>query len=513
MKNFLFLVLVICAIIAISCQDGVIESPSSTLSSITPSSTRNFGNSRMVFSSREELAEVIKAVKDDGSIESTRSIVVTPVSSDEEAFQSLYEANKETYLASLTASERAELDNDPDELEFALPDSIISDFQFSCILNKDREIQIGDTVFKFISSGIGYTPASNADNLRLLDSIVQASKKPELGNLGTPVALDKNIQFIYVTCVNIYDTDLGLGGGGGYNPSSGEYNDSYPPASENLSIPKTQITIPKEDVREIEFSKKNQHGDEGSVSGWIKGLFGFYASGFKYFSSRYKLNMNFYDQNYLIYSNIGTKLKLQKKVLGIWWNVKAQEMYHGWETICIAYEKPKVITSYFPSSATDGRFIKPNIAYAPTNYALGNDVLFHIPIVEYDITSKNLGSLFKSALTTARNRYLLSNDPYIPSADSGKDQGLFSYEDKKLYIMYGPSAVHSTKKRSMETKFFSKWFPTSFSISLMYQGGFKLKNINFDPNDHVELIHGVAYGAVKYNDRWLGVRLKKIHFK
>ncbi len=57
--------------------------------------------------------------------------------------------------------------------------------------------------------------------------------------------------------------------------------------------------------------------------------------------------LSFYHLNYVIYSHIGTKVRMQKKVLGLWWNIKAEQMSHGWETICLDFKMPGILTEYF----------------------------------------------------------------------------------------------------------------------------------------------------------------------
>lgn len=503
--------------IFMSCTETLLE-PKFDSNTIQESKHSSFtGSARLVFSSREELSQTMEMLNEAEDMKSASKLVrrLHPGSNphnpglpnydirDTNRFTSLYEHNKEDYFASLTPEERTIIESDPEELEFALPDSIIKDFQFSCILNKDREIQIGDTVFRFVAKGIGYTSASNAQNLIYLDSLVR-NHKPSI--TGGPTSLDKNIQFIWVSLHDSSDIDLGEGAS---SPGNTEFVDSYPPAATDLTIPGTDLIIPKKDVRETEFNGRWQTGDEGSVSGFFKGFFGAYNSAFKYFSKDRKLNLNFYDQNYIIYSNIGTKLKFQKKVLGIWWNVKAEEMYHGWETMWIDYELPNIVTSYFPTNIMTQKPSIPTYITAPITQAQVNRVLLHLPFGNYDIKEKDLAKAFKLALQKAKAIYEASKDPSTLPI-SGQEPGIYTYQKKTLGIIYGPNCMHVFDKKSTSSKFFSKWFPCAFSVSAEVSNGtFKIVKINIDPNDHVELRQGSCYGAIKYNGKWLGARIKK----
>lgn len=61
--------------------------------------------------------------------------------------------------------------NDEEELEFCPSDSVIADIQFAQLLNADREIQVGQTVYKYVPNGVAYTDVSHAADLRSIESV------------------------------------------------------------------------------------------------------------------------------------------------------------------------------------------------------------------------------------------------------------------------------------------------------------------------------------------------------
>lgn len=91
---------------------------------------------------------------------------------------------------------------------------------------------------------------------------------------------------------------------------------------EGISL-KNGVYIPASSIRDVNYYGR---GDGNWFHRTWNGIWGRNVVAINKFSKRRKLTMNFYDQNYIIYANIGTNLRMQKKVCGIWWNIKAQEI-------------------------------------------------------------------------------------------------------------------------------------------------------------------------------------------
>lgn len=123
---------------------------------------------RLVFSSRDELKDVLSQLNEGVSLTNLNTRAITaeqlPVVS-EQKFQSLLEVNKQRCFAKLSAAQLDSIRNDEEELEYCPEDSIIADMQFAQLVNEAREIQVGETVYKYLDNGVAYTPAVNVKEL------------------------------------------------------------------------------------------------------------------------------------------------------------------------------------------------------------------------------------------------------------------------------------------------------------------------------------------------------------
>lgn len=216
--------------------------------------------------------------------------------------------------------------------------------------------------------------------------------------------------------------------------------------------------------------------------------------------------MNFYDQNYIVYANIGTELKMQKKVCGIWWNIKADAMVQGWETVTVKYTMPTPMLPQF-TNPINNKNEYPVYAWNPFPYGKENVLLFTIPFVNYDFTTKDLSNAFnagiKFAWKNASNivKNMINNDQ--------KRAGLMSFKDRETYLVYGPYSESRTNKKSMETKLYAKWFPGTYEFGFSAGSTIKLSKIAISGNDGVELYRGRVFGAIKYKGKWLAARITK----
>ncbi len=451
---------------------------------------------RIKLSSTEELKNLISQMDPDGL--STRTLVDVEYSNGDKEFISLIEANRLEVMSSLTKEQLDSLERDEDELEFCPTDSIIADIQFAQLLNANRTIQVGEYVYMYLNNGVLITDEKNAPKLKDVAPIAKRiPATPENQGSMIKVAPDMNLYLMVYDLKTFDDNSWGGGGGSGTGPNEpGENKSNAQPIY--LS---NGVVIPGSDIREWEYYQK---GDGNWVHQVVTGIFGRNIVARCKFNNHKQLNLNFYDQNYLIYANIGTKLKMQKKVCGIWWNIKAEEMEHGWETVSIKYSVPAPI---HPST-----FTHPDMPGAtatvehPFPFSNENIVLFHIPFIDYDFTSKDVNKAFKKAAEKAYNAASAWAKKKVGSPDN---MGLTCTDGKDVYIVYGPYRINAKNRRSLESKFYSKWFSGEVMFTFSIENSIKLKNIKFSLNDGVELYRGSVFGAIKYKGRWLGARLYK----
>lgn len=504
MKHFVFLLMGITLLT--SCQENCIQLEQETVMADTPPNIQE-GMQRIVVSSTEEIEQLI-AQMGDGIQPSSRAVSSATLSNNEEAFVSLVESNRQKVMASLTPIQLDSIANDDEDLEFCPADSVIADIQFAQLLNAEREIQVGQTVYKYVPNGVAYTDASHVSELRNIESVTSTIQvTPE--NEGCPMRVAGNVDFrpVQYQVVQFEDQEIDGGGGGGYTGGGSSSENSSSSGSTTGSSSSDGITlsngktIPLNDIRDINYYDQ---GDGNWIHRTWTNIWGRNVVAIKKFNDKKKLTMNFYDQNYIVYANIGTHLKMQKKVCGIWWNIKAEEMVQGWETVTVKYDIPQPIQ---PNTFTYPGMTTPTVTTRhPFPFSNENILIFHIPFVDYDFTTKDLNKAFKTA---AQKVFNAASSWAKKEGQSADKIGLTCFNNKEAYIIHGPFSKGVKNQKSMESKFYAKWFPGECQFQFSIGSSVNLKNIKFSTNDGVELYRGIVFGAIKYDGKWLAARITK----
>ncbi len=472
-----------------SCQDDVIiETNNPNSQTITE---RSEGMQRLIIPSRSDLGALLNRI-DKSNSPTTRAMLAKSnvrFSANENSFVSLLEANRASVMQSLTEEQRLEIENDEDGLEFCPSDSVIADICFAQLLNAEREIQIADTIFKYTPKGVAFTLAKNESELtKVEDWTKELELTPQ--NLGKELALSPNTKFIPMN----------------YRPEVFENNSSstatYTPQGIKL---KDGTLIPTKDIREVNYSDK---GDGGWLHNLFTGIFGRNVVAVNKFSSNRRLRLNFYDQNYIIYANIGTKLNMQKRKFFIWWNTKADELVQGWETISLKYDFPKPAINYYNVNPLNNKVEAPSLFKNPFPFQDESEVLIHVPFINYDFTTKDVNKAFEAGLKAAFN----AGTTWAKNTINGTPKerlGLFTSENRNIYVMFGPFSTSRKNRSTLENKVYAKWFPGTYEVYFSSDLLFIPKKIKIDGNDHVQLYRGSVYGAIKYRGRWLAARIIK----
>lgn len=498
MKKLLSLLLGV--FILTACQDSTLT-PEHETSQLQEETATPSGEEmpRVVVGSRAELQNLISQLGDpDAPHSRTANDLDVKFSQDDETFVSLLEAKRREIIASLTPEQLAAIENDEEDLEISVSDSIIADIQFAMLLNANREIQVGDTVYRYFRNGVAIAKAENAKELLNVESSInQIVATPD--NTGQTMSVTSDITFIpvfndYAHYEDVYngDEDSGYGGAVGDVPA--------PHFHKGITLHNGAFVY-YNNITEVDY---NGRGD-GNWFHFLWGkIWGRNIVACKYFEEGRKLTMNFYDQNYIIYANIGTTLKMQKRTAGIWCDTKATEMEHGWETVIIKYEIPAPMppeTFQYPGMSN------PSITtYHPFPFTNESRLLLHIPLVDYDFTTHDLNKAFQTAVTKAYDK---ASNWVKKQCGSANNMGLMSFEGKEVYIIHGPYYENLYNVKSHTSKFYSKWFPGTFSLTFSLGDSFKIKNLKISTNDGVELYRGCVYGAIKYNGKWCAARIYK----
>ena len=465
--------------------------------------TENVKCGRLSFTSKEELASVINQLK--GGHRPAR-VRIRSLNEDSLAqvelqhFTSLLEANRKAVYETLSPEQLLEIESDEEGLEFCLEDSIVADAHFAALLNARREIEVNDTVYRYLANGVIFTPLGNASMLDNAALYAINMETTSLQNTGNLIRLPGNVGFIPI---NYGRTD----------GKDGSSHDAVDPPSDNNSheplVLEDGISIPASDIRNVGYYEK---GDGNWFHRTFTGFFGRNVVAIKKFSSRRKLNLSFYDQNYIVYANIGTNLKMQKKVCGIWWNIKAEEMRQGWSAIELKYTFSTHILPQMPQNPFIGSFVPtpalPDFMRYKFPFEDAEAILLNIPFVEYELTNNDINKAFKSGMELVLKRtssYLQKTINRMPKPQVG----LYLADKNVIFTVCGPSEVSSSNCRSMKTKFYSKWLPGNYVFGFSFGEKVHLENITLNAGNETRLHRGVVYGAIKYKGKWLGARIAK----
>ncbi len=498
-KTPLLILFAACSLYA--CKDDDLR----TKEDVSNKNTAEKGMQRVIVGSSSEIEALLDELGEPTG-NSSRAVQNTGVqlSDNEELFESLVEANRRKVMASLTPAQLDTIRNDEEDLEFCLSDSVIADIRFAQLLNADREIQVGDTVYKYVKNGVAFTPAKTAAELQDIEALVSDIKATDQSG-NTTLKVSDNVSFTpmdyrhmeYVT-EREDNFDEATGGGSPMNKEA-----------ENLTLHFTSFgaqlsngeVIPKSDIREVDFT-------DGGDGNWLHkawtDIWGENVVALIRFKKRRQLNLNFYHQNYRVYSNTGTKLKMQKKVCGIWWNIKAEIMVHGWETATIRYVLPNPI----PPITIDKSFgNNPTITTTHTfPFDSKTRMLIKIPFINYNFTTKDLYKAFSVAAKAAFNG---ASSWAKSKAGNENNIGLMCEQDKYTYVIHGPFSRCVYNKRSINSKFDARWFPGEWEFTSSFANKIKLVRIKIPKTDGIEIYRGSVYGAIKYKGKWLAARIFK----
>lgn len=268
MKNLFILLLGI--FIFLSCTDTDILNDAPTKQLQSPSENEDV-LPRLVFSSNSELKDVINQLKDGISLTNlhTRAITTEQLSTTSESrFRSLLVVNKEKCLAKLSIVQLDSIRNDEEQLEYCPEDSVIADMQFAQLVNASREIQVGETVYKYLDNGVAYT---QAENVKELNGIEKKAQFITVDPQSEPkeIALTDNVKFVampYKQVVTEEETSVA----------------TTRAIGESLAL-KNGVNIPASSIRDVNYYEK---GDGNWFNRTWNGLWGRNIVAINKFSSK-----------------------------------------------------------------------------------------------------------------------------------------------------------------------------------------------------------------------------------
>lgn len=447
----------------------------------------------------------------------------------DETFVSLREHLIEQGLREFTDEELAEII--ADSLEYDPEDSLIVDPYMMALLNENREVQIGDMVYRYIDEGLLIYDAP------VFDSIWNAGPGHifDPGNIIWPdsmaiqdgestVVVDNNgneaifHHIVYRRNDLIWDPSLGdFGGGGGSSGGTSGGSGSNPGSGEEEPINGLLLNdgsiVPESNINFAYY--EHGEGDGSWIQKGISGLLGTNVVVINKFDSTHRMKLRMFDMDYLIYKSCGMTVRMQKKSWGIWWRKKAQRIYYGWTPLEIEYKFPHKIF-FDPGAPTppNVELGEGDIDELPSKYPDvytrdfplkgGKVALFHVPANQYDFRSGNIGQFFNNYMSTIGDltglwsSYLsnkgLANMPYglyTPSAD-----------DCRMLCIYPPYSQYVSNDGREVIRWESMLAVGAVTYCYKEGESFSYKNIGFeDTTPDFEIMRGGVYGAVMYGNQ------------
>lgn len=180
--------------------------------------------------------------------------------------------------------------------EIQLDDELIMDSRLATLLNENREIIVGDSLYVFTTRGLFYSKVEDEKDLRKYLETLEAKVQTKM--YEQPM---EPCSTIYDTPENISyysDSDCGGGYSGGGGTSGGGTSTNYDVFPLDV---KRNLTVCKVEAESL----------------WQQ-IFGQAETCHDYFADDRRAKTTFWNQNYFIFSSIGMKVKHQKRNWGIW---------------------------------------------------------------------------------------------------------------------------------------------------------------------------------------------------
>lgn len=163
---------------------------------------------------------------------------------------------------------------------------------------------------------------------------------------------------------------------------------------------------------------------------------------------------------------------MQKKVCGIWWNCKADEIRLCWSVIGLKYKFEQPVIKYFNQQNYNSSLsISDYPLWMEHNFPFKNEnsTLFYIPFTSYKVKIKNVNKAIKSGinellqkgLNIAKNKINGTPEDY---------RGLYSNEGCSMFLLTGGDENVTYRSRTLTKKFYAEWFPGNYEVGFSYDG-------------------------------------------
>ncbi len=471
----------------------------------------------------------------------------------------------------LSYRQKSGVDKKADSLVYAiLLSELIESDALKNLINVRGEVQIGDSLYKITPLGtLSCHIRHQKDLLRvykqlsslngLIFRLQEPNAKLEFGSLNiqpsalTGVLVVENVVYFTDTFRDEGEQyfrlpELEDGGGGGGGSGGGGSPPPPPPGNDD----------PFGDMKEepIDFR-------EGILNMWD--TLRKNRTRYRYFDNKHRISVLFYNRNYLGFKSLGIKVKLQKKGF-LWWNkTEAQEIIAGWERM--VYKQANAIPSFsrpqneppvFASPYSINPYDPPANGWFTQNYASlyewhfaeSSQELFSIVIPQYllplteedkSIPSSEFKPLILEGwrklkqilqrsvpmsasgdpdnypfpvhdINTGRTRTLSINQmetmPKAFNSVPSARQMLFPGQKIRTYLSPYYERKKNVKKIEFDLDFSTATVKLNYNLASPLSVKSVLNSLEIsDLDNSYEVEDADVFGTVKYNGRWLGIRL------
>jgi len=199
-------------------------------------------------------------------------------------------------------------------------EQLIADDNFAFFLNDQKEIQVGDSIYKYTNNGLYFVHVNDLDYLyEYLD------KQGEPSGRFNPCEEPMLTVIDEVIIKFVPDNNCMPNPGGGGNPGGGAPQPGLPQFINNL-----KECTPR--------------------GGSFSFVFGTSKICEDFFSNDKKIKTKYWNQSYYLFASIGISVKSRKKTLGVWLNSKADEIGYGVSEAHFRFNLPTQNFSYLEPS-------------------------------------------------------------------------------------------------------------------------------------------------------------------
>ncbi|WP_407267426.1 hypothetical protein [Tenacibaculum maritimum] len=207
-------------------------------------------------------------------------------------------------------------------------DLLIPDPIFAAIINEEREIIVGDSLYKYTEKGLFFGKVQDSIKIRKVSSenndlqsrIDYCEIRRSEGGIRK---VDEGVNR-YIARIEYPEECLGGGSSGGGSSGSGTPVDS--------------TTNPETNINNI---IQNLSACDGDNNYWL-GAFGIYKYCHQYFNNDdYRMQIEFWKENFLIYESIGTKIQTHDEGWFWWNNIDSDELRLGINKVYLKYNIPQ----------------------------------------------------------------------------------------------------------------------------------------------------------------------------